>query len=473
MGGAINFRPASTLVTLDSIDYEPGKSNPFAWWRSDNLNLADGASLPAGGWPDSSGNGHALAPGVLPIFSQTGFNNGPGVVLNGTTQYLRAPAFFDASFASGAASFFFSAIPNPPNLTNPEVILAGGTWANFNVLLPDNRIGICTNGLTTNSVSNSFAGFVSLGGFPKKLVYGYRQSAAGIVNSYLNERRGWGNQFNVAGPIAPLNDDLYLGIDSTLLSAGYFYTGLVQEIIFFNRDVGDAEAALINRYLCRKAGLIGPQMIIDGDSMTIASQGTQTDNPMTYYMNAFPEYEVVCIASSGRGIDDRLANQPNWLAVKRPANSIAICRICTNDVLNGTSTAALHAKIATYHSNNRAAGLKTVVHTIPDCNAAHPPFSATAAADVVTLNNLIKANWTTYADGLIDSTTITQVNGTGAAANAGFFYSDGIHELGTAYALEKPVMIKAVRMAIDGIYPSDPSISGKKYLSSGAVKVSA
>lgn len=106
----------------------PFPYSPRYHWKADTLGLANGANVAS--WPDSSGNGHNLAPpGTAPTYVAPGLN-GMGVVrFNGSTQQL------DTADSPAAAAYEMIAVVIPRGLPSvrPAAIgiqQTGGGWAN-------------------------------------------------------------------------------------------------------------------------------------------------------------------------------------------------------------------------------------------------------------------------------------------------------------------------------------------------------
>jgi lysophospholipase L1-like esterase len=174
-------------------------------------------------------------------------------------------------------------------------------------------------------------------------------------------------------------------------------------------------------------------LVFDGDSLTWghSSKGGQTYPRQTAEgVNA----TVYNFGVSGQGSAAMLADAVTQVDAVYDATKVNIvCAwIGTNDILTGGAPTTTYNNIKAYHDGRRAAGFKTLVFTImPRTGGADDAGHNTRR---IAVNDLIRANWATFADGLVDVANDPVLGNVANTTNATYF-SDQTHLTNAGYAI--------------------------------------
>lgn len=124
------------------------------------------------------------------------------------------------------------------------------------------------------------------------------------------------------------------------------------------------------------------------------------------------------------------------------ARSVAICYGGINDVFAGDSAATAQGDISTYCAARQSTGFDVLVGTLP------PASTVSGAAETVrtTVNTWLRANYGTFADGLVDFAADPRLTNT---ADTTYFDADGVHFTATGYAVHAELV--AVSLAGIGV----------------------
>lgn len=101
-------------VQKDRPRYLPLLTNLQAWFKADDLNLADGAEIAS--WPDASGNGRTATQATAaarPLMALNAINGRPATRWDGTAKNLKTPAYTQAQ-------------PDTFFVVGKSIILSGG-----------------------------------------------------------------------------------------------------------------------------------------------------------------------------------------------------------------------------------------------------------------------------------------------------------------------------------------------------------
>ena len=116
--------------------------------------------------------------------------------------------------------------------------------------------------------------------------------------------------------------------------------------------------------------------------------------------------------------------------------NVVICFAGTNDLASGTTAANTHTALSGYCSGRKAAGFEVYIVTILPRGT-----NAVLLAAISDCNDLIKANYATYANGIIDLTAHTEFSD---ATDTTYFDADQIHLTTAGYALLASLVAAAV-----------------------------
>ena len=145
------------------------------------------------------------------------------------------------------------------------------------------------------------------------------------------------------------------------------------------------------------------------------------------------------MSEGGRTLDDMTTNIAARLALTKRTGAKNICVVWggTNNIKNGETAAATYAKLLTLCALVRAAGYICIVLT------ADPRTDWALDAVRLAYNTLMRDNWATFADAIVD-VGADPTTGPNAAASDTALFADGIHRTPLGYAYGAPAVASAV-----------------------------
>jgi hypothetical protein len=138
------------------------------------------------------------------------------------------------------------------------------------------------------------------------------------------------------------------------------------------------------------------------------------------------------------------ATQIDAQRYSRPANILGAWG-GVNDIIAGKSAAALYAEYAAYCEARQAAGWEVLAFTQHSWRYLGVDRDAVIAA----FNALVIANWTTFADGLVDLSAEPNIGPPGSYSNLTYYNADGVHLTAAGDAL----VAALVKTAVQQLYP--------------------
>lgn len=177
------------------------------------------------------------------------------------------------------------------------------------------------------------------------------------------------------------------------------------------------------------------RIIFDGDSLTYGCYATPNNNYADKVrVAALAGWDVYNLGSPGYTIDSLVARAAvNVDPLFSPGyKNIVVIAAGTNNLTAGNTGAAIHTTISNYCTARRAAGWKVAVTTIPARQYAGDPGDLeTRRGDC---NTLIRANYLTYSDALIDIAANASIGPYAQALDATYFFSDHLHMVDGGFA---------------------------------------
>lgn len=126
----------------------------------------------------------------------------------------------------------------------------------------------------------------------------------------------------------------------------------------------------------------------------------------------------------------------------RKGVNVLVVWIGTNDLYNGGTPATIYSNLVTYCQARKAVGFKVVVVTmLPRSDAGIP---GSFAADRLTFNANVRANYLTFADALADVAADSRIGDTGDELDLTYYQSDKIHPNATGHGVVATVLKTAV-----------------------------
>lgn len=295
----------------------------------------------------------------------------------------------------------------------------------------------------------------------------YAKGTAAISLSQLSKITGPINTFesivgnmDIAGDLSRIWKNGVKGIDGTgdkgagNFGAFQFYVGRrnnslypancrISDIIARNRLWTDDERARIDLYVTRRAGIAAPLVVGDGAS---GMRGYGSADPVTQSPLAqmdLPGWTKINLAVDGTTTVQRSGSASNPTIFYNPlrAKNVAVLWEASNHIYFGaTASEAITAYVA-WCNSVRASGFKVVCVTVLPRSAGSPP--PTFEASRQTFNGYLRANWSSFSDGLADIAADPRIGDAGDEYDT-TYYPDLAHLNATGYGIVAGIMRQAV-----------------------------
>ncbi|NIA02242.1 MAG: hypothetical protein GWP15_02565 [Nitrospirae bacterium] len=129
----------------------------------------------------------------------------------------------------------------------------------------------------------------------------------------------------------------------------------------------------------------------------------------------------------------------------------------TNDLYFGADATTTYNSIVSYLQGRKTAGFEVIVTTILPRSGGATPLSF--EADRQTVNSLIRANWSTFADGISDVALDSRIGDEGDELDTTYYASDKVHMANTGYGIVASYATAAIKQIIDPIAVSNISVT--------------
>lgn len=408
-----------------------GLSNCVGWFRAGLGVYSDAGSTPAGPgagvqqWNDLSGAGNHLkqaSTSYLPVynaFAGAVAPAGPATVAPyGYTTNVDQPSYPPSVLFDGSSSFMY--------LPDSATFSATGCTA-----------VVCSRGpyyspITLGNTAGPFINYGWVGGRPGGMAMRTSISSGFNPPTFLPALQPMVHGFTSSQTRNQTR--IYLGTNQTLTTGShlanfamtggavgatpsyldptlgyFFFRGEIFEIVVFNTPLDDAQMATLIGQMQSANGLPPEaghsQVVFVGDSLTAGGPGIR---PLTHcfaarltrrYGGAIKPLLLAVpghsIASQQTLVTDQL---PGMDKTSFKANVATVC--CgSNDVITGRSAGQVSADLAALCQSVRSAGFKVAIATItPRTDNSFGSYAGVFAA----VNSTIRANYSAYADALID-----------------------------------------------------------------------
>lgn len=412
------------LTKAQNLDYKPSLDARLeAWYRaSDVKNVLTTETCPV--WPDMSRyrrSASQATSGDRPQYVESQLNGRPCLRFTSSAEYLGAASFFDGRFNSGITIFALA-----KSSSNSTQILF---QANSGALV----CGYTTNAVLWNSSGLSDTQTLATTAPTKLQVIAWRYDGA-KKTIRLNGRKV--AEAAATGSMA-LSGALTIGASGAGATP---FAGDLYELIIFKGALSDEECALVEDYLATEYALKTVRIACDGDSLTMASEVGEGQGYVALLAAWLSGYNADVI-NDGLG-GETFADFTSTVArtVDPHYAKFAPLNIClvwggTNDMLptDGDLEAAdTYAAAQTYCNARRAVGWDKILIFTATPRNTETTYNTRRAA----YNALLRAGYRNFADGLIDLTTVPELDD---PSNATYF-ADGTHFTYPAYLKAMPVI---------------------------------
>ena len=409
-------------------------TNLVLWLDASQVTNANNSLLT--NWPDmSNSRNNATNQSVNTNWIPTYFNNTiggrPGVVFNGSN-WLQTPTNILKNLSTSLTIYYVY----QSYYTNYSTFTGGGIlWCYQNrgsTYYYDELEGL-----------RNLPGQFATGGETINYVDFNSPHVEGMVlsgNSIVIEQQGLGYINQGVGVLEPMTNYWSIGNATVNLSPGVNDSGLIgclSEFIIINRTITQDETVAINSYLTQKykTGTTS-KLIFIGDSLTwlywpTSGSSTGTNNyPSTVY-NAIggtnSGYNGVINGWYGQQASNYNVFEQNFYAQSpKTSRDIILFWLGHNDIYEGSlyaSAQQTYNSIVSCISQLRLMGYSTIVATITPSGDTNLLQYNTVRTN---LNQMIRTNWYTFADGLADVGGDPIIGNTNYCSNTNYF-TDGTH----------------------------------------------
>lgn len=384
-------------------------------------------------WNDISGESHHVAQNFpyQPTYRTVGMNGLPSIEFGLTTDPLWSGSFLDSSYNTAATVFWIG--EQTSGESNNMVVSAAGlatgnmqNWCRFDVanLTADPS-------WWTHSIYNGAQ--IVLADHDRRCV---GVSYDGIclrmiINGHLVKRYYTGN--------LGLTDEVTIGDYPEPAGAGPFH-GYISEVLMWKSAMTDSQMRNMCTWLLNKWQLSAPTlrniMCYVGDSQT-NNPGTEKWPEMIATELGTVKYSHTSVAQAGVTLQAITAIASTWVDVlldSGQARRVNAIWAGTNDLSGGTSGADVYAHLVSYCNARRAAGWNRIavftalprseVGIVPGHEARRQAF-----------NTLVRANYTTFADGLVDVAADSRIGDDGDELDRTYYDSDRVHLVNAGQAV--------------------------------------
>lgn len=156
-------------------------------------------------------------------------------------------------------------------------------------------------------------------------------------------------------------------------------------------------------------------------------------------------YDTKIVAGPGRSITALSMSAPDQIDPAYAATRSKDILVLETDLTGDGGVAKDYADTIAFCTARKAVGWRVVVLTIlPRSSGARYSWPA-FAADRVTLNEQLRANWRDYADALADIAVAPQLGTVEATKDPRYFNDDGTHPTDAGYAIMADIVAAAIR----------------------------
>lgn len=222
--------------------------------------------------------------------------------------------------------------------------------------------------------------------------------------------------------------------------AAYFWPGQIGAYFAINRLLTTAEYKALQAYFIAQHNLHPKKLFVCCGNSQTSGQGstggagqdqspTGNNMPARVWNALAATWDVRIDAYPGRNLTQMTAESPlcaDVMGAKAGVRKVALVWETTNTLMANTNAAATLALLQSYCAARRAAGFSVLVGTCLNRGDGYGAFNT----DRLAVNASILANFSNYADGVVDFAAITELQ---TISNATYFNVDQIHLTDAGY----------------------------------------
>lgn len=403
-----------------------------AWYKASSIVQADNTAVAS--WADSSGNGWTVTQATgsaQPTFQTNELNGQPVVRFDGTDFLNIGNTFVLAS--SQAVTIFV--VKKPVSASAQNVLLSAGLTSSGSTAILSYQQFQSTSALATHT---TMLQPVSPYGHQNFARWSYNVVRTSASSTFFRVN-GHQSIAPLSGPAPGFTEGMNIGAHfDGVATPAVMFNGDIVEVIIYDGVLSNASVTLVENYLALTYGVASKLIVMDGDSLTRGSGASAdlSDNyPAQLAGLLSTSYDLINTGVGGQTTTDMIADaatEIDPLLTWRPRTSGLVVFWNTNDLFFSASVADTQARIQSYCTARRAVGWKCIVGTILPRSSVGTP--GTYEANRLLVNQWIRDNWATFADGFFDPAADSRIGDAGDELNPAF-YNDPAHLNGAGYAI--------------------------------------
>lgn len=402
---------------------------------------------PVASWPDLSGQANAATIISGLTLNQGVCNGAPGVNMQGgylVFSNLLSKYNLDTNFNITVVWGGFSKVPGSG--------LNSWIWAANDALHNTGLLG------DQASSANNYGGMNIVGQTNSFLLSCYRQfdnlPNVSTVNYNGQVLTVWLNgmlQYNSAasregGPTAGVGlgmaGSFWLGNDDEGNTP--WLNGWISTVVLITNSLTVPQIMANNSYWCHFAGRTQDQLALAGESQMAGFGAANGGSPLAMLTGSFPGWDIENNAEPSQNSAGTLTNATVWQLAKHTENKFKIT-VASPNLVNDlfTSGGTTNTTIAGFtnfcalsHSNGWSVGFLTIPSELYiDTNNQTPR---------AVVNTWLYANWSQWADFIVDIASIPSIGTNGACSNLTYYASDMTHLNSAGWAIASNVLVNAI-----------------------------
>jgi len=227
-------------------------------------------------------------------------------------------------------------------------------------------------------------------------------------------------------------------IGAASLVPGQPWSGNLAHVAIWKTALTAGEIAALARVVRDK------NIVFEGDSLTFGSGATYS-----YPQQMMRKVTGTCagtnVATSGQTVDTMTTDAPTQVDPLRSSShrENVLCFYGGTNNLAGSETAiTVYNKIVDYCAARKAAGWRVIVCTMLPASATG--YAADYYAKRNAVNTGIRANWSTFADGVADIAANATIGDDGDELNTTYYATDKVHMVDAGYAIVADTVLAAI-----------------------------
>lgn len=220
--------------------------------------------------------------------------------------------------------------------------------------------------------------------------------------------------------------------------------GWISAVVLITNSLTVPQIMANNNYWCHFAGRTQDQLALAGESQLAGFGAANGGSPLAMLTGSFPGWDIENNAEPSQNSAGTLTNATVWQYAKHTENKFKLTVASpnlVNDLFTGggttnTTIAGFTNFCALSHSNGWTVGFLTIPSEVYiDTNNQTPR---------AVVNTWLYANWSQWADFIVDIASIPSIGTNGACSNLTYYASDMTHLNSAGWAIASNVLVNAI-----------------------------